>query len=120
MSKAVVVGRRDGPVEAGRGALQRTIRSALSELRLDTSSEDQYTDRMTRTMTATEAKAKLLALLDQVAAGDEVAITKHGRIVARLVPGLGPHALEGTFEGVAATAADDDELFTTGVSWHHP
>ncbi|MDQ6947669.1 MAG: type II toxin-antitoxin system prevent-host-death family antitoxin, partial [Actinomycetota bacterium] len=37
-------------------------------------------------MTATEAKAKILALLDEVAAGDEAEITKHGRTLARLVP----------------------------------
>jgi prevent-host-death family protein len=40
---------------------------------------------MTRTLTATEVKATILALLDDVAAGDEVEITKHGRVVARLV-----------------------------------
>ena len=43
------------------------------------------TSRMTRTLTATEVKATILALLDDVAAGDEVEITKHGRVVARLV-----------------------------------
>ena len=50
---------------------------------------------MTRTVTATEAKAKILALLDEVAAGDEIEITKHGRVVARLVPAKGPKALKG-------------------------
>ena len=44
---------------------------------------------MTRKLTATEAKAKILTLLDEVAAGDEVEITKHGRTVARLVPSRG-------------------------------
>ncbi|MHB1527619.1 MAG: type II toxin-antitoxin system Phd/YefM family antitoxin [Candidatus Dormibacteria bacterium] len=68
-------------------------------------------------MGATEAKAKMLAPLDQVAAGDEVEITKHGRVVARLVPARGPHSLRGRLAGVAATAADDDELFTTGAVW---
>ncbi len=72
---------------------------------------------MVRTMGATEAKAKMLALLEQVAAGDEVEITKHGRVVARLVPARGPHALKGQFAGVAVTAADDDELLTTGAHW---
>ena len=37
-------------------------------------------------MTATQAKAQILALLDDVAAGNEIEITKHGRTVARLVP----------------------------------
>lgn len=73
---------------------------------------------MTRTMTATEIKATILAVLDQVAAGDEVAITKHGRVVARLVPANGPHALRGRLAGVARSTADDDELFSTGESWN--
>jgi prevent-host-death family protein len=37
-------------------------------------------------MTATELKARVLAVLDDVATGEEVEITKHGRLVARLVP----------------------------------
>jgi prevent-host-death family protein len=35
---------------------------------------------------AFEAKTHLSALLDRVAQGEEVVITKHGRPVARLVP----------------------------------
>jgi prevent-host-death family protein len=69
-------------------------------------------------MTATEAKARILALLDEVAAGGEVEITKHGRIVARLVPAAGPHALKGKFAGVAMSAANDEELFSTGAAWN--
>jgi prevent-host-death family protein len=72
---------------------------------------------MTRRMTATEVKAKILALLDDVAAGDEIEITKHGRSVARLVPAAGPHALKGRFAGVALSAHDDESLFTTGAPW---
>lgn len=68
-------------------------------------------------MTATEVKARILALLDEVAAGDEVEITKHGRLVARLVPATGPHALRGRLAGVARSAAADEELFSTGESW---
>ena len=75
---------------------------------------------MTRKLTATEAKAKILALLDEVAAGDEVEITKHGRTVARLVPATGPHALKGSQAGVAMTAVDDDDLFQTGSAWDLP
>lgn len=67
--------------------------------------------------TATEVKAKILALLDEVEAGEEVEITKRGRIVARLVPATGPHALHGSLVGVAMTAGKDEELFTTGVTW---
>ena len=75
---------------------------------------------MTRKLTATEAKAKILALLDEVAGGEEVEITKHGRAVARLVPAAGPRSLKGKLAGVAMTAADDEELFTTGVAWDLP
>ena len=73
---------------------------------------------MSKKMTATEAKAKILALLDEVGAGDEVEITKHGRIVARLVPASGPQSLKGMFAGVAMTATDDDDLLTTGAAWN--
>ncbi len=73
---------------------------------------------MVTTMTATEIKAKLLAVLDDVAAGDEVHITKHGRVIARLTPATGPHALRGRLAGVATTAAPDDEVFSTGSSWN--
>ncbi len=37
------------------------------------------------TVGAFEAKTRLSALLDRVAAGEEVVITKHGKPVARLV-----------------------------------
>jgi len=72
---------------------------------------------MTKKMTATEVKAKILALLDEVAAGDEVEITRYGRPVARLVPAAGPHALKGSMAGVAMTAARDEDLFNTGEAW---
>jgi prevent-host-death family protein len=72
---------------------------------------------MVRTVSATEAKATILALLEDVAAGETVEITKHGRTVARLVPARGPHALEGKFAGVAASAAPDADLFSTGAAW---
>lgn len=68
-------------------------------------------------MTATELKSKILAVLDDVAGGDEIEITKHGRTVARLVPAVGPPASQGMFAGIAVTTADDDDLFTTGASW---
>jgi prevent-host-death family protein len=68
-------------------------------------------------VTATEAKAKILSLLDHVAAGQEVEITKHGRVVARLVPASGPHALKGSLAGVAITAGNEEDLFTTGEPW---
>jgi prevent-host-death family protein len=69
---------------------------------------------MLRTLTATEAKANFLALLDQVAKGDEVEITKHGRIVARLVRASGPERIRGSLAGIAMSAAKDEDLFTAG------
>lgn len=69
-------------------------------------------------MTATELKAKILAVLDDVAGGDEVEITKHGRTVARLVPAHGAQSLKGRFAGVAMSAADDENLFSTGADWN--
>ncbi len=41
---------------------------------------------MARRVTATEAKATLLALLDDVAAEDEVEITKHDRKLVMWLP----------------------------------
>jgi prevent-host-death family protein len=72
---------------------------------------------MVNKMTATEVKARILALLDDVAAGEEVEITKHGRVVARLVPAHGPHALRGSLVGAAMTAAPDEDLYSTGATW---
>ncbi len=73
---------------------------------------------MSRVLTATEVKATILALLDDdvAAAGDEVEITKHGRVVARLVPARGPHRIRGALAGTARSTAGDDALFTTGAS----
>jgi prevent-host-death family protein len=72
---------------------------------------------MTRTVTATEAKAKILALLDEVEAGDEVQISRHGHVVARLVPDSGPQSLRGKLAGTAMSVAEDEELFSTGLAW---
>jgi prevent-host-death family protein len=84
------------------------------------STAENYTDHMTRKMTVTAVKAKLLALLDEVEDGEEIEITRHGVTVARLAPARGPHALKGRFAGVAMSAAGDDELFSTGVTWNLP
>ena len=72
---------------------------------------------MTTKVTATEAKAKILSLLDEVAAGQEFEITKHGRPVARLVPAVGPHRLKGEVAGLAMTNVEDEALYTTGLTW---
>jgi prevent-host-death family protein len=41
---------------------------------------------VTRSVGAFEAKTHLAALLDAVASGEQITITRHGRPVARLVP----------------------------------
>lgn len=69
-------------------------------------------------VTATEAKAKILSLLDDVAAGEEVEITKRGRTVARLVPATGPHALRDSLKGIAMSTAKDEDLYSTGLKWN--
>lgn len=75
---------------------------------------------MTRQMTATQFKTHALALLDQVAGGDEVEITKHGRTVARLVGARGPRASRGRLAGISRSAADEEGLFSTAVPWGLP
>jgi prevent-host-death family protein len=73
---------------------------------------------MTRKMTATEAKARLLAVLDDVERGDEIEITRHGVVIARLSPARGPHALRDRFRGIVTSEASDEELFSTGERWN--
>jgi len=65
---------------------------------------------MAKTVSATEAKAKILALLDEVEAGEEIEITRHGRLVARLVPARPGLALTGKFRGLVEQLVSDDEL----------
>lgn len=72
---------------------------------------------MSRRLTATEVKATILALLDDVADGEEVEITKHGRTVARLVPARGSNSLKGKLSAVALSAVPEEELFSTGEEW---
>jgi prevent-host-death family protein len=74
---------------------------------------------MTRKVTATDAKNRILRLLDDAEAGEEIEITRHGRPVARLVPASGARSLKGSFEGIATSAVEDDqELFSTGERWN--
>lgn len=70
-------------------------------------------------MTATETKTKLLSLLDEVASGEQVEITKHGHVVARLVPAGGRASLKGALAKAAkTTGTSDEDLFATGVDWN--
>lgn len=73
---------------------------------------------MTKQMTITEVKARLLALVDEVERGEEIEITRRGRPVARLGPTKRARAKMGWLAGVAATADPEDDLLSTGVSWN--
>lgn len=75
---------------------------------------------MNRQITVTEVKAKLLALLHDVEAGEEIDITRHGVTVARLTPARGPHALKDMFAGIVTSDATDESLFSTGEHWSLP
>ena len=79
---------------------------------------DWYSDHMVRKVTATDAKATFLRLLDDAAAGEEIEVTRHGRPVARLVPAAGARTLKGSCEGRAMTAVDEEQLFSTGQPWN--
>lgn len=72
---------------------------------------------MTKTMTATAFKATALAVLDSVACGEDVEVTKHGRPIARIVPIHNPTSLCGRYAGIVGTNASDEELFSTGETW---
>jgi prevent-host-death family protein len=76
-----------------------------------------YYGYMAKTVSATTAKATILRLLDEAAAGEEIEITRHGRPVARLVPPTGRHSLEGLFQGQARAAVDERDLIATEEMW---
>ncbi len=72
---------------------------------------------MTYTITATEAKAKILSILDEVAAGAEYEITKRGHVVARLVPVPRTRTIKAMYASKVKPIASDEELFSTGENW---
>jgi len=72
---------------------------------------------MGKTMTATAVKANFLRLLDEASAGEVIEITRHGRPVARLVPPAGAASIKGSFQGLAMTSAEEEDLFSTGEPW---
>lgn len=68
-------------------------------------------------VTATEAKAKLPSLLDEVELGEEILITRDGKTVAKLVPARPRKLIPGELAGIATSNASDEELFSTGQTW---
>jgi prevent-host-death family protein len=72
---------------------------------------------MARQLTATDTKARLLALLDDVEHGEEIEVTRHGRTIARIVPAGTAAGLKGGFAGIAKTVVDEELLYATDLRW---
>jgi prevent-host-death family protein len=69
----------------------------------------------TRTVSASQFKARCLAMLDEVAdTGEEIVITKRGRAVARVSAATAPASLRGS---VTFNVSDDDLLAPLDVEW---
>ena len=66
---------------------------------------------MTKTMKASECKAKFLGVLDEVAATHErVIVTKNGKPVAEIVPFVEKHkSIRGALKGSVTILGDLDE-----------
>lgn len=65
-----------------------------------------------KTVTTTEAKAKLNALLSEVAAGEIVTITSHGQPMAKLSKAEPPTRKLGQFAGLVSVRDDFDDPMT--------
>ena len=88
--------------------LQAWIGSCLSYFH----SDDPEDEHMSKRVTATEAKAKLLSLLDEVEKGEEIEITRRGAIIAKVIPTRGPQWLKDCFAGQVKILATDEELMS--------
>ena len=66
---------------------------------------------------AFEAKAHLFALLERVAKGEEIIITRHGKAVARLVPAATAHRAQ-IDRAIARLKALREGTSLGGLSWH--
>jgi len=72
---------------------------------------------MATQVTATDAKARFLQLLDEVETGEQIEITRRGKTIARLVPARSRRPAPGFLAGVAWTVDPNDDLLSTGVKW---
>jgi len=71
-------------------------------------------------VTASEFKAKCLALMDEVAEKQtQILVTKRGKIVAKLVPADKPKPTKvvGSMKGTFEIVDPKDDLFSTGIEW---
>lgn len=71
---------------------------------------------MATTVGLAEAKNKLSELIDRVAQGEEITITRHDEAVAKLVPAKGPSRAEArqAIAGIRALRAKRRVRLTTG------
>jgi prevent-host-death family protein len=68
-----------------------------------------------RTVPASEFKAKCLAILDEVATtGEEIVITKHGRAVAHVSAATAPESLH---DSVTFNVSDDELIEPLDIEW---
>jgi prevent-host-death family protein len=68
-----------------------------------------------RTVSASEFKAKCLAMLDEVAAtGEEIVVTKRGRAVARVSAAAEPESLRGS---VTFNVTEEELIEPVDVNW---
>lgn len=72
------------------------------------------------TIAASEFKAKCLRLLDEVAEGATLVITKHGKPVARVAPvSASTQTLRGTWKGIVKIKGDIVN-FNEADDWENP
>ena len=76
---------------------------------------DQVPSQPVATIGAYDAKARLSELLDRVARGEQIVITRHGKPVARLVP-EGGHDRAAAHAAVARLVALGKEIRKQGVN----
>jgi prevent-host-death family protein len=69
----------------------------------------------TRTVSASQFKARCLAMLDEVAAtGEEIVVTKRGRAVARVSAATEPESLRGS---VTFNVSDEELIEPLDIEW---
>jgi prevent-host-death family protein len=69
-----------------------------------------------RTVSASQFKAKCLAMLDEVAlTGEEIVVTKRGRAVARVSAATEPESLRGS---VTFNVSDEELLEPLDIEWN--
>lgn len=70
---------------------------------------------MTRQITATQFKARCLALLDEVASGGEIVVTKRGKPVARVAPV--DEANDSLLGSVTFHVSDEELIAPIDIEW---